>query len=185
MNRRRLKPLIGPLVVVSLCLVLWLSLGATLSDWRSNQFDRLSVLENQKTSLEERSNQLRSDLESFSDQDLTDLFWTAAQPGEATALVQSSVSGTASANGILLRSVTPFTPREQTIQGAFGFRLEFEAHLDQVTEFLKDIEYDRPAIVIDRVVLRRLNRPGDAGLQPAVFAQVELLAPVILTGEGG
>jgi len=80
-------------------------------------------------------------------------------------------------------SITPYTPRDSSIDGAFGFRLEFETHLDQLTEFLKQVEYDRPALVIDRTVLRRLNRPGDEEPQPALFVQIEILAPVILTGE--
>jgi len=185
LTRPNLQILIGPTVLILFAFAIFFSVGTAISDWRDNEFQRLAKLEGDRAALAERTESLHSDIASFADQDITDLFWTAAQSGEANALIQSAVSGTASENGILLRSVTPYTPREQIIQGSFGFRLEFEAHLNQVTEFLKDLEYDRPAIVIDRVILRRLNRPGDADLQPAVFAQVELLAPVILTGDGG
>lgn len=175
---------IGPLVVAIGAVGLYLTAGTALAEWRSAQFSRLSEVQNEIAVLETRQAGLRADLANFSDQDITDLFWTAGQPGAATALVQSAISSTASQHGILMRSITPFTPREETIQGAFGVRLEFEARLDQLSQFLQSIEYDRPALVVDRMVLRRLNRPGDTAAQPSLFAQIDLLAPVILTGEG-
>ena len=180
---RSLKSILGPMMILTAGIVLYFTAGVALMDWRTNQFTRLAALKTDVAAMTDRIATLEADLTNVSDQDITNLFWTASQPGEATALVQSSLSGTASDNGILMRSITPYTPRDSSIDGAFGFRLEFETHLDQLTEFLKQVEYDRPALVIDRTVLRRLNRPGDEEPQPALFVQIEILAPVILTGE--
>lgn len=172
--------------VLFLCLfaiALWFTLGAPLTRWKAEQINARVTAENALYAMHARRDNLATEITNVEQHDLTGLFWSAAQQGEATALIQSDISATASRHGILLRSVTPFKPREETLPGATGFRLEFEAHLDQLAGFLKEIEYDAPALVVSNTILRRLNRPGAPTEQPAVFVQIDVLAPVRLTGE--
>lgn len=177
------QTLIRLAITVLALIVLWVVLIAPINGWKTEQLAAQQRAKWDLATLNERNASLRADLVNLDQHDLSGLFWSAAQAGEATALIQSDISTTASGHGILLRSVTPFTPRDSSIPGAFGFRLEFEAHLDQLSDFLKDVEYAAPALVVHSAILRRLNRPGATGEQPAVFAQIDILAPVRLTGE--
>lgn len=109
--------------------------------------------------------------------------WQADQPGAATALVQSELSKLASQRGIGLRSITPMREREIPMARAAGFRLEIETSLDQLAGFLQAVEYHSPALMVDRASLRRLNMVNAGQVQPVVFAQIEISAPISIPEE--
>jgi hypothetical protein len=178
-----MKPAIALMLIVVIVGII--AIVSPVSEWRNGHFDAVERARADLVSLQDRKQRIQRELDNFQHQDLSGLFWTAAQTGEATALIQSKMSGMASRQGILLRSVTPFTPRQSDIPGAFGFKLEFEAHLDQLVLFLKDLEYGQPSIVVQTALFRRLNRPGEPNEQPSLFVQMSVLAPVKLTGNEG
>ncbi|WP_108813231.1 GspMb/PilO family protein [Loktanella sp. Alg231-35] len=163
---------------------LYLAVVAPLSAWRSASLEGLSSVENEIAQLEARVATLTIGQQSFVSDDLSGLTWEAAQMAEATAIVQSAVNDTARENGIVLRSIAPASGSETEIESAIGFRLEFEAHLDQLVPFLKAVEFGQPALVVTRANLRRLSRPNQSNPQPELFVQIELAAPVTLTDEG-
>lgn len=109
--------------------------------------------------------------------------WTAREQGAATARVQERISQLASENGVSIRAITPTGAREIPSADAVSFRLEIEASLDQLTPFLAGVEEHTPALAIERADLRRLARPGPPPMQPILFAQLEILAPIRIDAE--
>ena len=108
------------------------------------------------------------------------ILWRAAQTGEATARIQSQLSKIASERGVSLRSISPTRARDLNLAQAAGFRLEMEASLDQLVQFLQAIEYHSPALLVEKASLRRLNKLNSNQPQPLIFAQIEISAPVVL-----
>ncbi len=157
-----------------------------LGNWRQSTLDRQIDLVNDREQLEGRVAQLEAEKQSFVSDDLEGLIWEGEQQAEATAKVQSAINDIARDNGILMRSIAPTNNVDIGIPNAISFRLEFEASLDQLVSFLKTIEFGQPALVVTRANTRRLVRPGQASLQPELFVQLDIAAPISISdGSGG
>lgn len=104
--------------------------------------------------------------------------WPAAPIGEVTARIQSELSALSRDSGVSLHSVAPTGPKPLASAATVGFRLEAQARLDQLSDFLRALEFHSPPILIAQAQLRRIARPGDVAEQPLVFFQLDLIAPV-------
>lgn len=154
-----------------------------LGEWRQAQ---LTELERTKLEIERltlATARLEAERDSLQGETTISKLWDGTQPGEISARIQSHLNDAASESGISFRSITPLPPRSAGTYTSFGFRLEFEAGLGQLARFLQDVEYAAPALPVERATLRRVIRPGDRSEQPIVFAQIDIVAPV-LTNDG-
>lgn len=120
---------------------------------------------------------LEREIEELSGGELTGVIWRSEQIGELTAQIQASIGDMALTNGLKLRSITPAGNRELPSTDATAMRVEGEATLDQLSNFLQELEFHEPVLMVDRAVLRRLNRPGRNPEQPLIFVQLQVLAP--------
>lgn len=171
-------------VLVGIAALGWFAIVTPLAAWKSGALaERAETLE-EIARLEQSLASLKAERGQLSVGGELDVLWTAAQMGEATARVQSELSGMARANGVSLRSISPNRARDMTLANAAGVRLEMEAGLDQLGAFLTELEHHSPALLIERAVVRRLNKPSGEGAQPLVFAQIDVSAPIGLS-EGG
>lgn len=114
--------------------------------------------------------------------DLGVYLWQAKQAGEATARIQAALGEISRNNGIVLRSITPAAAPPVPYVEAVALRIEAEADLEQVADFVTALEQHSPVLLISRATLRRLNRPAFSE-QPVVFFQIDLIAPYVI-GEG-
>jgi len=158
------------LVFALFCIVAIALLIIPIVEWKSTTIAQRDQLVLDHANLTERSQKLRQDVASYAGDDL----------GQVTAQVQTTLNALSQNSGIALRSIGPVTPRDQSLGTVVGFRLEFEAGLDQLTAFLREIEYHTPALVVANGTLRRIVRPGDTAAQPRLFAQLVLTAPIQL-----
>ncbi len=122
--------------------------------------------------------QLRKEAAEFSGGGIRDIVWPASQLGEVTARIQARIGELAQANELAVRSITPSGEREPALTRVVAFRLELEAELDDLAEFLIASEYHEPILAVERATLRRLARPGPPTEQPLLFVQLDILAPV-------
>lgn len=187
--RRPVGALLALSGLAALALLVWAAVIQPIRTWQAEALAGRDAAVREMARLGDRIAALTAERAGLSEGGTLDIVWNAQQMGQATARIQSALSGLASERGIALRSVAPSGTRDLSLAMAAGFRLEFEAMLDQLTGFLTDIEYHSPVLVVERATLRRLNRPQTAaaggGLQqPLVFVQLDVLAPVLLT-EGG
>lgn len=185
-SQRALRKLSAILTVGLAALFAYFAVYQPLSSWRATAMANLASAQTEKAQLIASIERLRAEKQSFVSDDLAGLTWEAAQIAEATAKVQSAVNDMGRSTGILMRSIAPVNATGSGIPNAISFRLEFEARLDQLVPFLRDIEFGRPALVITRANLRRLARPNERGAQPDLFVQINVAAPITLdTGTEG
>lgn len=168
-------------LLVGFFLLLWLVVAMPLLAWREGNIAGLAEARADLQRLEGSIGRLAAERAQLSGDTTAETVWTAARTGEVTALIQARVSELARQNGLALRSVTPTAGRKLPLTEAVGFRLEAEATLDQLLQFLIALEYHAPVLVIDSATLRRLARPGPASEQPSLFIQIDLVAPVLTT----
>jgi hypothetical protein len=165
---------------LGLLVLLWLAVLSPLSRWRdqialeSQRFaDERARLATSLVDLGRESADLSSGVE-------TELIWSAPQMGEVNAMIQVSLSNIARESDIALRSITPLPPVELAGTAGVGFRLELEAPLDRLMDFLVAIESHSPALRIEVATLRRLTNLGETSDQPVVFAQIDIVAPIVI-----
>ena len=173
------------IAICCICLFLalvFLALIKPLADWRSATIDKVATLAAEEVALQQRLADLQSERESFVADDLAGMTWEAEQPAQATARVQSAINDIARSNAIQLRSIVPTSGAGAGFAPAVAFRLEFETTLDNLVPFLKATEFHRPSIVLTRTNLRRLVRPNQVSIQPELFVQIDLAAPIYLRG---
>ncbi|WP_208353081.1 type II secretion system protein GspM [Pseudaestuariivita rosea] len=173
------------LTLVTVMVLIWVALLSPILNWRSQVQNELQSAQIEQARLQRSIAQLMTEQARLSADDATSVLWTAFQSGEATARVQASLSTMARQSGVNLRSIAPVRARELPFSQALAFRLESEASLDQMVALLRAIEYSNPPLVIERANVRRLTRPTRSSDQPLVFFQLEILAPVIITGNAG
>ena len=183
MTSAHVKQIIAVAITGCLALLFWMSVITPVAAWKERQFSHLSDKKTQLQRLEQSIFRLKDEQRQLSQKDTLDVAWAAERMGEATARIQSAINTIARTNGLSLRSVTPTSPRELPFAHSAGFRIEAEVHLDKLTGFLRELEFNTPALVVDRATLRRLNRLGEATEQPVLYLQTDLIAPVRLTGE--
>lgn len=166
--------------IAAFCAVVWFSVLAPLQEWRSSTLETRSKIIGEINQLERRIDTLGLEQAQLSSGHALDVLWRASQTGQVTARIQSDLSQLATARGINLRSISPVRSRDMNLAQATGFQIEMEAAMDQLSAFLRDIEYHSPALLIERASLRRLNKRNTNQPQPLVFAQIEVVAPVVL-----
>lgn len=164
-------------------LLIWLAVAQPLQTWRKAQLDARAdaIAETQK--LQSSIATLRAERNRYDVDGQLDILWQAERSGAATAMIQSEISRMAREQGVSLRAISPARQRDLSLADAVGIRIELEAALDQLSDFLRVVEYHSPALLIERATLRRLSKPGSALAQPLVFAQIDLAAPFVLQAE--
>lgn len=171
------------LIIAGFGMLAWFAALRPAYDWKSNSIAQLSASQTENAKLITSLSRLNAERAQLSGDSSLAIIWSAKRLGEATALVQSEISNLAATHGIILRSVTPVSSKDMPFTSAIGFRIEGEATLDKVTKFLVSLESNTPALIIERAVLRRLNRPGRTAAQPGIFVQLNMIAPVMLEEE--
>lgn len=160
--------------------LVWAAVIQPGNTWSDARVQTRAKLVGQIEKLRHSLAELQAERAQISSGETEGIFWTAERAGEATALVQSEISSIARARGLALRSIAPTEPRKLHSVTGVGFRLEAEAHLDDLMAFLRDIEFHSPTLMVERATLRRLNRVGQNDAQPVIFVQLDLLAPLRL-----
>ncbi len=161
-------------------LAIWMAVVQPALDWRAAILLRTDAARTEHARLLSATARLNAEEAAFEPGGLDGLYWTGGQTGEVYARIQSRLSQSAAKNGIAFRAITPLpTNREGDLETAV-VRIEFEADLGQMTEFLRDIEYASPALPIKRANLRRLVKPNDTSVQPVLFTQIDIAAPILL-----
>lgn len=168
-------------ISVLLCLIAAFGMFQ-LSGWRSDILGRDAIQRDEIRRFAKAVSELEKEQSALPDIPELTLSWDAAQIGAATARIQSHINALSQQSGIELRSVSPIAVQNSVVGNSMGFRVEFEAPLDRTTAFLSSIEYNAPALIVTRGNLRRLVRPGQTGPQPLIFAQLDVTAPVTVTG---
>jgi len=185
MTRYRLfSSLLAAGMVALFILAAFFAVIAPLAAWRADVLQQKAQMQTDMDNLTERIERLTQERDTIRIGGIDGLIWQANQMPEATAKVQSQVNTLARDAGILMRSIAPRNAASTRIPGAIGFRLEFEASLDQLVPFLRAVEFGEPALAASRVSLRRLARPTQSGSQPDLFVQMDIEAPVsIISGD--
>lgn len=171
-------------IILGVISLIWLAILQPLATWRAETASRLKDTRAESLRIQQSLLSLTQERNSLALGGTEGLVWAAPQLGEATALVQARVSELAKKNGLSLRSITPLSKRDSVSANSVGFRLELEAPLDRLTAFLVDLEYNSPALAVEQSDIRRLIRPGPDQGQPALFVQLDILAPVVLADGG-
>jgi len=181
--------IVGRIVaILTLCVfaaLVYLAIIAPLVDWRQAMLAQRDAMRGEMVRLQSSIARLEAEKQSYVSNDLTGLTWAASQMAEATARVQSTINDLARDTGIAMRSIAPRNNSDTDIPNTIGFRLEFEASLDQLVPFLKTMEYGQPTLVVTRVNMRRLVRPNPTGPQPDLFVQIDVAAPVTIAEGAG
>ena len=178
-----LSRIIAMLALAVLAVLIWLAVISPMYEWKKHVSENLTANQTENARLNASLSRLRTEKAQLSGDSSLDTVWKGKRIGEATALVQSEISNLAAKNGVMLRSIAPISAKGMPFANGIGFRVEGEATLDKLTSFLIDLEGNTPALVIERAVVRRLNRPGRTASQPDVFVQLNLVAPVALDEE--
>ena len=180
----KLVPRVVGLFVLAGCgALLWLFVVSPVAEWKGEQFAELQGLRADEARLERSLETLRDELVVLSGDGEVSFVWRSPQIGTATAEVQSALNTLASSTGISLRSITPLPAAQDNSRSTIAFRIESEAALDTLTDFLVALEYGERALVVRSATLRRLARPANEQIQPVVFFQMDVVAPVVLTAE--
>jgi Type II secretion system (T2SS), protein M subtype b len=169
----------------AVCGLVWLTVLQPLSRWKLSVTAQSQTLRADIQRLDSSLAALTAEGAALSGNPALDMVWKAEQAGQASAVIQGRLSELAKSSGLSLRSITPLPARDLPLTQGVGFRLEFEAPLDRLTDLLIAIEQSRPLLAIERATLRRLVRPASAGAttpaeqpQPELFVQIDIIAPV-------
>ena len=166
------------LVFSGVVLLIWAGLIRPAGEWRNDRFAARSKAIAELNRLQETVARLELEAAQYSQQDSLDLIWASGEVGEVTAKVQARISSIARASSVALRTIAPIKAPDLPLVQTIGFRIEGEARLDQLVDFLRAVESSSPSLVIGKAHLRRLNRLGDLSELPVVFLQIELAAPI-------
>lgn len=181
--RSHASSFVAVLALACVLIASWVFVFEPLRDWRTATIEATYAAQTEYKKLLSAQAQMDRVEAQIKGGEFKGLFWTASQAGEAYALVQADLTRAAATAGITVRSMTPLpTQTNGSIESAV-VRMEFEADLAKVTQFLRQIEYASPALTIKRGNLRRLLRANDTSEQPILFSQLDIAAP-ILVGDG-
>ncbi|MDA7966147.1 type II secretion system protein GspM [Ruegeria sp.] len=153
---------------------------APLNAWKTRGLEARAQTLSEIQRTQATIDRLKQQSSRIAQNDEGDFLWRAEQIGAVTAQIQTALSASAVSSGISLRSITPLKTKRLASVDAAGFRLEFEATLDQVSGFLQQIEYSSPVLLVEKASLRQLSRPASNQTQPVLNAQLELIAPIHL-----
>lgn len=175
------RSVIAAYVLLGALLVsLWVGIASPIVQWRDQMLADATTAEVEAVRLRAAKNSLTREKLALSEETNEDLFWRAAQVGEAYAKVQSNVSSAATENGVSLRTATPLPAQSSGGVETIAVRVEFEADLGQLTGFLRAIEFNSPTLPIQRANLRRVIRANDLSALPTMFVQIDISAPVLM-----
>jgi hypothetical protein len=165
-------------------LALWFAVLLPLAGWKAQQRTDLADAVDEQARLTRSIAALQAEKTILSGNGDVGFLWRSAQLGTANAEVQSAISDLAAKSGISLRSITPLPPSDGQAQSGttVAFRIESEAALDALKQFLSTLEYNDRALVVRSGSLRRLARPEGEQPMPVVFFQLDVIAPVTLEG---
>lgn len=182
---RRNRPVFR-LALWSLAAVAILTIVVQIDDWRNEVITRAEQLHADSLSLEVRRIRLSRELQSFGENPVAPYLWEENERGVVNARIQAHISQLATQSGLSLRSISPVGTGVLVDRQTAVFRLEAEARLDHLSDFLRDLEYKLPTVLVEGAILRRLTRPGSTSDQPELFAQLDLIAPIhLLSDEEG
>ncbi len=167
-------------VLVAVVALLWGLVAIPLAQWRADVLARSDAATAESERLRSARMRLDARQASLSSVEISNGFWTAAQTGEAYARIQGALAKSASESGIRFRAMTPLPTANRNGVEIALVRIEFEADLQQLTGFLRAIEYASPALPVERAVLRRLVRPNDSSRLPVLFSQIDIAAPLLI-----
>ncbi|MES0863750.1 type II secretion system protein GspM [Ruegeria sp. SCPT10] len=156
------------------------SIVAPLNAWKARGLEMRNQALSEIDRTQATIDRLKQQSEILAQNENQEFLWRAEQIGAVTAKIQTVVTASAANNGVSLRSITPLKAKRIATVDAASFRLEFEASLDQVTGFLKEIEYATPALLVEKAQFRQFRKPADDRSQPVLNAQLELIAPIYL-----
>ncbi|MDA8747767.1 type II secretion system protein GspM [Litoreibacter sp.] len=166
--------------VALVALLFWVAVISPILNWRNDTTARLTAAQGEAerllTSIDnlQRAHGALSAETEFSD------IWQAGSISEATAQVQASLGAIARQQGVTFRSIAPLQRPEMPLVSAVAFRIEAELTLDRLVQLLKALEYSTTLLLIERSNIRRLARGAADAIQPTVFMQLDIVAPVIL-----
>ena len=179
----KLRQLAGLGLLALIIAALWFLVISPLSAWKLKQTAVLSAIRAEQARISASLTTLEGERRMLEGDSEISFLWRSQQIGTATAEVQASLSELAARNGISLRSISPLPGSDGESGSSIAFRVESEAALDKLTAFLTDLEHNERALVIRSATLRRLARPASRAIQPELFFQMDLQAPVLLETE--
>lgn len=177
---RNMSKLAAVAVLVAVFALLWTVVVAPLANWRDATLSRSLAVSTETQRLEIARMRLQAEQAQLGTVETSNGFWAAAQTGEAYARIQGALARSASDSGISFRAMTPLPASKRDGLESAIVRIEFEADLQQLTTFLRAIEYASPALPVERAVLRRLIRPNDKSRLPVLFSQIDIAAPLLI-----
>lgn len=167
-------------VLAAVFALFWTVIVTPVANWRAATLSRSLAVSTETERLEVARTRLQTEQAQMSTVESDNGFWTAAQTGEAYARIQGALARSASESGISFRAMTPLpVSRRDGLESAI-VRIEFEANLQQLNDFLRAIEYASPALPVERAVLRRLIRPNETSSLPVLFSQIDIAAPLLI-----
>ena len=161
---------------------LWLLVANPFFQKNTALDEKITAAHLERARLEEAISNLTSKLASMDTTDAQGEIWLAKQAGEMTARIQARLGNLARQHGISLRSVTPAKAAQLPHVDTTALRIEAEADLEKLRDFIVAIEHHSPALFIERATLRRLNRPDRSSEQPLIFFQLDISAPIKIDG---
>ncbi len=177
---RNMSKLAAIAVLVAVFALLWTVVVTPVANWRAETLSRSSAVSTETERLEIARMRLQTEQAQLSTVESNNGFWTAAQTGEAYARIQGALARSASEHGISFRAMTPLPSTNRDGLESAIVRIEFEADLEQLTRFLRTVEYASPALPVERAVLRRLIRPNETSRLPVLFSQIDIAAPLLI-----
>ncbi|MEP6066614.1 MAG: hypothetical protein ABJ246_12300, partial [Paracoccaceae bacterium] len=115
-----------------------------IDEWRKGVMARAEQLHANTLDLEVRRIRLTKELQSFGQNPAAPFLWQAAERGVANARIQAHINEVATMNGLSLRSISPVGSGTFEDHQTAVFRLEVEARLDHLSNFLRGLEYSQP-----------------------------------------
>ncbi|RLJ60741.1 type II secretion system (T2SS) protein M subtype b [Litoreibacter meonggei] len=171
-------------VIGAIPLGLWFGIIVPIVDWKTSIEVQLTVADEKAGRMRVAIANLHQEKAALSAETKFLDLWRAKSLTDATARVQASLSAIAQREDIVFRSISPIQGPDIAMIDAVSFRVETELTLNQLSAFLKTLEYSAPLFIVERANIRRLARSNlDAG-QPTVFVQLDIAAPVILSENG-
>lgn len=164
------------ILVILLSTVIFAVVGAA-AHWRNKSLIQLATLQGEHKRLVAAKHSLQTTLASLDFGGSDQVLWQANSTSQAEATIQSFLTSVGSNAGIQFRSISSLPGRSDN---SAAFRMELEAPLDQLISFLRLLEYNIPAIPIDRAAIRRLTRPGAQWDFPVLIVQIDVFAQLNL-----
>jgi len=182
LEREKLSKL-GAIIILLLILgMFWVALVDPLINFRRDLSSSITAAQAEKSRLTRSIANLNRQLANTTASNVSEQIWRARQSGEAIARIQAQLGRLSQLHGVTLRSITPTNATGMPYTETTALRVEGEANLAQLEATLLEIEKHTPALLVDRATIRRLSRTERRSEQPYVFFQLDITAPIQITG---